>query len=610
LLKIEKRSWLFFLLVCVLTFFTFSVYAEAQVAFPYKDPSLPVTDRVTDLINRMTLAEKVGQMTQVARDYIISPSDIATYGLGGLLSGGGSTPRPNTPAGWRKMLENYQKEALSTRLGIPLLYGIDAVHGHNNAFGAVIYPHHIGLGAADDPELVQEIGAQTAESLKATGIPWDFSPCVAVAQDLRWGRTYESYGKNPLLVARLGKAEMLGLQGPHLGSTGVLATLKHFAGDGSTQDGIDRGNDVLTWQEFQATPLVPYAKILPAGPGCVMASYSSWNGEPMHANRKLITGWLKEKEGFQGFVVSDWGAVALLPGNLETQVASAINAGVDMVMVPDKYSDFIHAVTADVNSGKIPMARINDAVRRILATKFALGLFEHPIPDSDLPDKGLSQFSNKAQRDLARRAAEESFTLLKNQGVLPLKAGKNLLVIGPKADDMGDLCGGWTLTWQGLEGAPIPGSSLLDGLNQVYGSSHVFYAREGDLSSVPSTFLPDAVILVIGEKPYAEMKGDNPTLTMDSDDQALWDRISGHLPNVPLVTLVVSGRPLVMNNILNTSVAFAEVWLPGSEAGADARVLAGLDSPRGHLPQPWPSESDQLHSVYPVGYGLSYKVIH
>ena len=595
-----------FLIVCVITSMMFASCAQAQETGPYRDPSLPVATRVADLLSRMTLAEKVGQMTQAARDYLASPSDIATYGLGGLLSGGGSAPHPNSPAGWRKMINEFQKEALSTRLGIPVLYGIDAVHGHNNAYGAVIYPHHIGLGAADDPELVEEIGAQTAASLKATGIPWDFSPCVAVAQDLRWGRTYESYGKNPELVAKLGRAEMLGLQGPHLGATGVMATLKHFAGDGNTQDGIDRGNDVMSWQAFQATPLVPYAKILPAGPGCVMASYSSWNGVPMHANQKLITGWLKEKEGFQGFVVSDWGAVSLLPGSITDQVASAINAGVDMVMVPDKYVDFIHAVTDDVNSGKIPLSRINDAVRRILTAKFTLGLFEHPVPDAALPDQGASQFSDKAQRALARRAAEESFTLLKNEKVLPLKPGKNLLVIGPKADDMGDLCGGWTLTWQGLEGAPVPGSSLLDGLNQVYGADHVVYARDGDLSAVPASFHPDAVILVIGEKPYAEMKGDNPTLTMDSDDQALWERVKSNLPRVPLITLVVSGRPLVMNTILKASQAFAELWLPGSEAGADALVLSGQIAPRGHLPQPWPLESDQKTSVFPVGYGLSY----
>ncbi|HTH14197.1 MAG TPA: glycoside hydrolase family 3 N-terminal domain-containing protein [Spirochaetia bacterium] len=551
---------------------------------------------VADLLARMTLDEKVGQMTQPARDYL-TPGDITKYRLGSVLSGGGSVPWENTVQGWRKMVGGYQDEALATPLGIPILYGVDAVHGHNNLHDATIFPHNIGLGASGDADLVFRVERATAEELKATGIPWTFAPCVAVVQDLRWGRTYEGFSKDPTLASKLAVAAVRGFQGDRLGDTGVTVSVKHFVADGGTAGGQDQGDARISQDQLDSLFLPPYAAVMPYHPGTVMASFSSINGLKMHANKDLLTGWLKESQGFDGFVISDWAAVKQLPGSSKEQIALSINAGVDMVMVPDNYRDFIADLKADIAAGKVPLTRIDDAVSRILSVKAALGLFAHPMPDSPL--------NLRAHQAVAREAVQKSFTLLKNDGILPLKAGKKILVMGPKADDVGSLCGGWTQTWQGGVGDTTAGKTVLEGLVAQFGEANVKFSPSG----LPvEGFTPDVVVFVVGELPYAEMKGDSQTLLPDALDLRRFNKWNDNSANAttPLVTLVVSGRPLVINAIRNRSNAVAALWLPGSEAAAVADVLAGTVKPTGKLPQPWPENADQTKTVWPLGFGLTY----
>jgi beta-glucosidase len=550
---------------------------------------------VSELLAKMTLEDKVGQMTQAARDYL-SPGDITKYRLGSVLSGGGSVPKDNSVAGWRAMIGQYQDEALATPLKIPMIYGADAVHGHNNLHNATIFPHNIGLGATGDADLVFRVERATSEELKATGIPWTFAPCVAVVQDLRWGRTYEGFSRDPQLSAKLAFAAVRGFQGDTLGETGVTASVKHFVADGGTDKGVDRGDAKITPEQLDTIFLPPYAAVLPLHPGTIMASFSSINGLKMHANKDLLTGWLKEKQGFDGFIVSDWAAVKLIPGNSQEQITTAINAGIDMVMVPDDYRSFISDLITVVKAGKVPMARIDDAVTRILTVKAKLGLWEHPLPDSPM--------NQDAHTAIAREAVQKSFTLLKNTGTLPLKVGTKILVVGGKADDMGALCGGWTQTWQGSNGPITRGETVFDGLKRKFGVDNVSMSYTGE----PVTgFTPDVVVFVEGENPYAEGKGDTTTLLPDNQDLQRFERWGkSSLAKLPLVTLVVSGRPLVMPDIIAKSAAVAALWLPGSQAGAVAEVLAGDVKPTAKLPQPWPTDAAQTKAVWPLGYGLTY----
>lgn len=551
---------------------------------------------VDELLAKMTLEDKIGQMTQPARDYI-QPGDITKYRLGSVLSGGGSVPRDNSVEGWRAMVGAYQAEALATPLKIPLLYGVDAVHGHNNLLDATIFPHNIGLGAAGDADLVFRVARATTEELKATGIPWTFSPCVAVVQDLRWGRSYEGFSSDPVLSSNLAAAAVRGIQGERLGETGVSASVKHFVADGATERGIDQGDaKISSWQLYKVF-LAPYEATLPFHPGTIMASFSSINGVKMHANGELLTGWLKEEKKFDGFVVSDWAAVKQLPGSSAQQIATAINAGIDMVMVPDNFKDFIRDLTAEVKASRVSPLRIDNAVRRILTVKKRLGLFEKPLPEGPL--------NQKAHAKIAQEAVQKSFTLLKNGGILPLKKGAKLLVMGPKADDIGSLCGGWTLTWQGSTGDITAGETVLEGLVRVFGASQVKFSPSGN---PVEGFQPDVVVFVAGEMPYAEMKGDSATLLPDALDLRRFNKWAANAANMalPLVTLVVSGRPLVMKDVIDRSAAVAALWLPGSEAGSVAEVLAGTVKPSGKLPHAWPSKADQSQSVWPRGHGLTY----
>ena len=579
----------------------------------YTDPAATVAERVADLVGRMTLEEKLGQMMQVDRRYVLAPEDIARFQIGSVLSGGGSAPEPNDAASWARMVDEYQRVALSTRLGIPLLYGTDGVHGHNNLYGATIFPHNIGLGAADDPTLTREIGRAVAAEIRATGPRWTFAPCLAVARNERWGRTFESWGEHPALGTTAGQL-VVGLQGEAIGPESVLATAKHFLGDGGTTGGVDRGDTEVSEDDLRAIHLRPYVDAIAAGVGSVMASYSSWNGEPSHASSYLLTGLLKDELGFEGFVVSDWLGIDLLdegPGFSLEAVVRAVNAGIDMIMIPEHYAKMRAVLLEAVESGAVAVARIDDAVARILRKKFELGLFENSFADRAL----AQEIGSPAHRALARRAVQASIVLLKNeQDMLPLaREGLRILVAGKNAEDVGHQCGGWTLTWQGGSGATVPGTSILAGIREVAGpSTLVDFAPDGVGAEGH-----DLAIAVLGETSYVEFFGDRPApddLCLDMDDLAVVKRLAAS--GVPTVAVLVSGRPLVITDQLQHWQALVAAWLPGTEGAGVADVLFGEAAPAGTLPHSWPRSADQVpinvgdaeyDPLFPFGFGLAYR---
>jgi beta-glucosidase len=551
----------------------------AVAAAPYQDPSLPIPTRVADLLARMSLDEKIGQMTQAERGSV-STADVTAFRLGSLLSGGGSAPSPNTPTAWADMYDGFQNAALATPLRIPLIYGVDAVHGHNNVVGATIFPHNIGLGATRDPALVQRIGRAVAEEVSGTGVDWDFAPCLCVARNDRWGRTYESFGEDPEIPTSMSTL-VTGLQ---VGSPAVLATAKHYLGDGGTTGGVDQGNTELSEADLRAIHLPPFRAAVQRGVGAVMISYSSWNGVKMHGNQYLITTVLKGELGFSGFVVSDWNGIDQLdgqPGFTATEVRTAVNAGIDMVMVPQAWRSFISTLRSEVQAGRVSMARIDDANRRILTKKFELGLFERPLTDRTW----TSTVGSGAHRSLAREAVRKSQVLLKNQfGVLPLpKTADKYFVAGKNADNIGNQSGGWTISWQGSSGPVTPGTTILQGIRAaVSPATTVTYSANG--SGIDGSY--KAAIAVVGETPYAEGAGDRPNgMGLDSTDLNTLTtlRASG----VPVVVVLVSGRPLDIAAQLPDWHALVAAWLPGTEGQGVADVLFGDYNPTGTLPMSW-----------------------
>jgi beta-glucosidase len=580
--------------------------AAEAAGLPYQDPALPVAERVTDLLGRMSLDDKTGQMIQAERA-AVTPAQITSARLGSVLSGGGSAPSPNTPAAWADMYDAYQRGALATPLGIPMLYGIDAVHGNNNVYGATIFPHNIGLGASRDPDLVQRIGRATAEEVTGAGQDWTFAPCVCVARDDRWGRTYESFGETPALVSQM-TSVITGLQD---GPAPVLATAKHYLGDGGTAGGVDQGDTRISEAELRAVHLPPFQAAVDRGVGSVMISFSSWNAVKMHSSKYLITDVLKGELGFTGFTVSDWAAVDQLdgrPGFTQAEVVTAVNAGLDMLMVPEDWAVFAGYLRAAVQQGQIPMSRIDDANRRILTKKFELGLFEHPYADRSY----AATIGSAAHRTLARQAVRESQVLLKNAGaVLPLaKTGGKIFVAGKSADDLGNQSGGWTLTWQGASGNTVPGTSILQGIRTAAGSgTTVTYGRDG--TGIDASYR--AAIAVVGETPYAEGKGDRPgSLGLDATDLATLSRLRA--AGVPVIVVLVSGRPLDIAGELGGWNALLASWLPGSEGAGVADVLFGDYAPTGRLPMTWPAsagqepinDGDGKTGLFAYGYGLTY----
>lgn len=555
------------------------------------------------LLAQMTLDEKIGQMTQADRSALQDGTEINQSLLGSVLNGGDSLPIPNKPGVWADMTDAYQSQALSTRLGIPLLYGVDAVHGHNGVKGATIFPHNIALGCTRDPALVQAIARATAREVAATGIDWTFAPCVAVPRDERWGRTYEGFGEAAELAASLGAAAVHGYQDASDGSA-ILACAKHFLGDGGTTRGKDQGDTRVTDEELRRIHLPGYVAAIQAGVATVMVSYSSVNGQPMHGNRALITGLLKGELGFSGFVVTDWQAIDKMPGDYTQDVETAINAGIDMVMVPINFREFIRVLKMLVAAGRVPMARIDDAVRRILRQKARFHLWEKPFCDRAL----LPEIGAPAHRALARQAVRQSLVVLKNQGgLLPLRKDARVLVVGAKADDLGAQCGGWTVSWQGRHGDLTDGTTLRQGIAELIGKGKVDFAE-----TVTDASQADAVIVVVGEDPYAEGRGDRAHPVLVDADRALV--AAARRTGKPVVVVLLAGRPLVLGPALDDATAFVCAWLPGSEGGGVADVLFGAAPATGKLSCSWARDEADIpinvgdasyNPLFPYGFGLS-----
>jgi beta-glucosidase len=602
----RSGAWLTCVAACLL--FARTPNAQGQM-------SLAAQTNAREMLARMTLEEKIGQMVQVDMNWLKDKADIQKYGIGSMLSGGDSDPADITAKGWRDACSEYQNRALTTRLKIPLLYGIDAVHGHNNVDGAVLFPQNIGLGATRDPSLVQKAARVTAEEVAGTAIQWAFAPCVAVAQDERWGRTYESYGERTELVTQLGAAAVRGFQQRLPRGGYILGCAKHFIGDGGTENGVDQGNTVCDEPTLRRLFLPPYAAAIKAGVGSIMVSYSSWNGKKMHGNRYLLTDVLKGELGFRGFLISDYAAIDQLSPNYKADIEESINAGLDMIMIPNgpgqknNYVDFITFLKELISEGRVPLARVDDAVRRILAVKYDMGLFEFPFGDPKL----TQAVGSDAHRKVARQCVRESLVLLKNDHhTLPLSSKlPQLTILGRGADDLGIQCGGWTISWQGKTGRVTSGgTTILQAIRKtVSPKTAVWYSTNGSQ-------LADAkvVLVVVGELPYAEMKGDRKDLSLAPEDLQLVQAAKQSGSRV--VTVVLSGRPLVLGPALEASDAVVAAWLPGTEGEGVVDVLFGAAKPTGKLPRTWPRTNEQLRvaasssqakeALFPYGYGLTY----
>lgn len=603
--------------------------AEAEYMI-YKDATKPLNSRIKDLMNRMTLEEKIGQMTQIERG-VASAEVMKDYFIGSVLSGGGSVPSKQASAEtWINMVNEFQKGALSTRLGIPMIYGIDAVHGHNNVYKATIFPHNVGLGATRDPDLVKRIGAATALEVRATGIPYVFAPCIAVCRDPRWGRCYESYSEDPKLVQAMTEI-VSGLQGdipanspkgvPFVaGKTKVAACAKHYVGDGGTTKGINENNTQISRHGLLSIHMPGYYNSIIKGVSTVMVSYSSWNGVKMHANHDMVTVFLKNTLRFRGFVISDWEGIDRITSpphaNYSYSIQAGISAGIDMIMVPNTYKEFIDGLTSHVKNEVIPMSRIDDAVKRILRVKFTMGLFENPLADNSLVD----ELGSQEHRELAREAVRKSLVLLKNgesaaKPLLPLpKKATKILVAGSHADNLGYQCGGWTIEWQGLGGNNLTsGTTILTAIkNTVDPSTEVVYKENPDAEFVKSNNFSYAIV-VVGEPPYAETFGDSLNLTISEPGPSTIQNVCGA---VKCVTVIISGRPVVIQPYVSLMDALVAAWLPGSEGQGVADVLFGDYGFTGTLSRTWFKTVDQLpmnigdkhyDPLFPFGFGLTTK---
>ncbi|KAL1320599.1 uncharacterized protein [Arachis hypogaea] len=602
--------------------------AQGGEYMKYKDPKQPVAVRVKDLLDRMTLEEKIGQMVQIDRS-VANAEVMKNSFIGSVLSGGGSEPLPKATAqDWVNMINEFQKGSLASRLGIPMMYGIDAVHGHNNVYNATIFPHNVGLGCTRDPDLAQKIGAATALEVRATGIPYVFAPCIAVCRDPRWGRCYESYSEDPKIVEQM--TEIIpGLQGslpanakkgfPYVGGkTKVAACAKHFVGDGGTTKGVNENNTVIDWHGLLSLHMPAYSDSIIKGVSTVMVSYSSWNGVKMHANRDLVTGFLKNTLKFKGFVISDWQGIDKITSppdsNYTYSVQASIQAGVDMVMVPYKFDEFIQDLNLLVKNNVIPMDRIDDAVARILLVKFTMGLFENPLADFSLVD----QLGSQGHRDLAREAVRKSLVLLKNgkNGSAPLlplsKNVPKILVAGTHADNLGYQCGGWTIKWQGFSGnMDTSGTTILSAIKSAVDPSTEVVFRENPDSEFVKSNNFDYAIVAVGELPYAETAGDSTTLTMTDPGPNIINNVCG---NVKCVVIIVSGRPIVIEPYISSIDALVAAWLPGTEGQGVTDALFGDYGFSGKLARTWFKSVDQLpmnvgdphyDPLFPFGFGLT-----
>jgi beta-glucosidase len=602
----------------------------------YQDSKQPVEARIKDLLARMTAEEKIGQMMQPTFD-TVSPAEVANLSIGSVLTGGDGTPGDDLPESWLTLVRSYEEAAQQSRLGIPLIFGWDAIHGSGHLKGGTIFPQDIGMGATRNPELVQQVARVTADEMAGVGVQWNFAPVLAVVQDTRWGRTYESFAENTGLVTQLGEAYVRGLQSVD-GTTNlnhplaVLATPKHYLGDGGTTWGssqqnvfnhpymLDQGDTLVDEAALRELYLPPYQAVVKAGALSVMPSFSSWNGAKMHGNSYLLTDVLKKELGFNGFVISDWDASTQLPGDAYSQVVQAVNAGVDMYMGP-QWRDFYSQLQQAVKRGDVSMSRIDDAVSRILRAKFTLGLFEHPYADPE----AFKRIGSPEHRELAREAVRQSLVLLVNENqTLPIAKDTPLIfVAGQAAEDIGLQLGGWTITWQGKEGEIMPGTTILQGIQELAGSgSQVVYDRYAQFDDVKGTqgspAKADVGIVVVAEKPYAEGVGDEADPKLSTVDIALIEKMRERAEKV--VVVMMTGRPIEITEQLPLADAWVAAWLPGTEGNGVADVLFGDYEFTGKLPYTWqrwnsqlPFDFENLPSsgceapLFPYDYGLTTK---
>jgi beta-glucosidase len=598
---------------------------EVWPAYEYPVPEVAADEaRIAGLLARMTLEEKIGQLLQ-ADLCCVTPEEVRTYNLGSVLNGGNSGPYGNDlapAADWLKLADEFYAASVDTSdggVGIPIVWGTDAVHGHANIIGATVFPHNIGLGAMRDPALIEQIGAATAVEIRVTGQEWTFAPTVTVPQDYRWGRAYEGYSSDPALVASYVGAMVRGLQGPpdagHILQRGkVMASTKHFLADGGTDRGVDQGDARIEEAVLRDIHGAPYGPAIEEGVATVMASFSSWQGVKMTGNRSLLTGVLKDRMDFGGFVVSDWNAHGQVEGCSNASCPQALLAGVDMYMAPDTWKPLYESLLAQAKSGEIPQSRIDEAVTRILRVKARLGLFEAGKPSSRQYSGDYGLLGSPEHRALAREAVRKSLVLLRNDGVLPLKPGGRLLVAGDGAEDIARQSGGWTLTWQGtgIDNSHFPGAtSLWEGLRQAVTGA----GGSAELSPDGSfTTRPDAAVVIFGEKPYAEFQGDRASLQLDPELTAPFGTMRKlKAQGIPVVAVMITGRPLYVNPALNAANAFVVAWLPGTEGAGLADVLVGnADGTArfdftGTLPTAWPRTASIADgALYPFGHGLSY----
>ncbi|XP_076934248.1 uncharacterized protein LOC143600439 [Bidens hawaiensis] len=617
-----KASVLMIMIMCLWA----SMAAEAEY-FKYKDPKQRIGVRIKDLMKRMTLEEKIGQMTQADRS-VVSNDVIKKYFLGSVLTVPiqGSLPAEQaSPKTWVDMVNDLQKGALSTRLGIPLIYGIDAVHGHSNVYKATIFPHNIGLGVTRDPVLLKKIGAVTALEVRATGIQYTFSPCIAVCRDPRWGRCYESYSEDPKIV-KLITDIIPGLQGdipagsrkgvPFVGGqTKIAACAKHYLGDGGTHLGKDQGNTIIDAKGLFSIHMPAYLDSIIKGVSTIMTSYSSWNGVKMHTNRYLVTDYLKNTLNFRGFVISDFQGIDRITNppnaNYTYSIVAGMNAGIDMFMIGFNYQEFITRLTYLVKNKFIPMSRVDDAVKRILRVKFTMGLFENPLADYSM----AKYLGSQEHRDLARESVRKTLVLLKNGKSLdnPLsKKASKILVAGSHADNLGYQCGGWTIQWQGVSGNNHTiGTTILSAIKvAVDPTTQVVYNENPDAAFINSNKF-DYSIVVVGEPPYAELFGDSSNLTIPEPGPSTIKRVCG---SVKCVVVLITGRPVVVQPYVETIDALVAAWLPGTEGQGVTDVLFGDYGFTGKLARTWFKSVDQLpmnvgdphyDPLYPFGFGLT-----
>jgi beta-glucosidase len=577
--------------------------------------------QVKELLAKMTLDEKIGQMTQAEQDAIKDLSDVQTYFLGSVLSGGSSDPKEgNSLEAWTNLYDRLQQQALKTRLGIPILYGVDAVHGHNNVLGAVVFPHHIGMGCTRNPSLVEKAARITAEEVRATGVQWTFAPCVTVPRDERWGRTYEGFSEDPELVKVLGAAATRGFQGDDLSNPlSILACVKHYAGDGGTSAvrggrrgvRLDQGDTLADDPTFRRIHVTPYIDAVKTGAGSIMPSYSSWNGLKCSANEYLLTRILKQEMGFEGFLISDYNAIDQITRDYMAAIAISINAGMDMAMVPTKYKEYFNDLKKLVQDGKVPMSRIDDAVTRILRVKFAMGLMDKSR--SQLADRNLHKtFGSAEHRQVAREAVRQSLVLLKNERkALPIsKQAPRIHVAGKSADNIGNQCGGWTIDWQGKTGNVTTGGTTILAAIKSTASPNTMVTFSNDGTDAQGAAVG---VVVIGETPYAEGEGDTNDLSVSAEDVTAVDNMKK--AGIPVVVILISGRPMIIDKVLDKADAFIAAWLPGTEGQGVADVLFGDYKPTGKLSFTWPRSMAQIpinvgdanyDPLFPYGFGLTY----